>query len=413
MKSWFLYAGILITGVISGALRAQIPRNGLILHLPLDSHFRDESGSFVQTSPKGGIGFTSDRLGNPKGAIYLDGIDDEVNTNLPGPQDSSARSIAFWAKYLPTSKALAAVGYGGNGVGDRFNCGFNFFGTGPMIDVAESVITYKPTPSSLPNDWHHYAFVLEGPGTTADVKVYQDGALLTTWVANYKPSTRINTSNSYLVNIGRVLWKAGKYDWFQGFLDDIVVYNHALDTQEIQMIMNGCPELSQTQAQLLTAKLGDTALFTCHSPYANCQFQWQLNQGFGFQNIDNAGPFAGTNRDSLTVTLYAQSLHNSVFRCLLNWNGCRDTSANQRLLIDMSSSTTELAHMNCTLPSLIRPSATYDWSSVCGRIQILSLSGQKLVDIPAASTLTIPTLNEGMYIFQTQNQRRLIYCIME
>lgn len=394
--------------------KAQIPKKGLMLYIPVDGSITDNSGNFIQLAAKGGVQFATDRYGSEQGALYFDGIDDEINSNLPGPLDSSSRTVAFWANYLPSSKTLSAVTFGGNGIGDRFNCGFNFFGTGPMIDVAESVITYSPLSSTKTNEWHHYAYVLRGSGRTSDVLLYQDGIRLSKWVANYNPNTKINTSSLNPVNIGRILWKAGKYDWYQGFIDDIAVYNRALDSLEVVQLVSGCPNLIIQEPTDVVGKVGDTAKLELAALDSTCLFQWQINQGFGFVNIYDAGPFSGTRTPSLSTILPNNNLHNSLFRCLLEWGTCRDSSSTVRLRIENNLNTSSMNSSVCEIPSVIHLGTTsfwHSWSSSCGDLSIYSLTGQLVFN--GNPNLNQISLQAGTYIAQSKNKKQLIYCVME
>jgi len=55
-------------------------------------------------------------------------------------------------------------------------------------------------------------------------------------------------------------------------------------------------------------------------------YQWQQNDGLGFVNLYNAGPFSGVNTDSLTVSELTTVFNNSLFRCIITNGTCIDTS---------------------------------------------------------------------------------------
>ncbi len=76
-----------------------------------------------------------------------------------------------------------------------------------------------------------------------------------------------------------------------------------------------------------TVSVGGSAQFTIAVLAFNPTYQWQMNNGFGYVNLANAGQFSGTNTQSLIVSNVQLIQDNSQFRCLaIGSNGCSDTS---------------------------------------------------------------------------------------
>jgi hypothetical protein len=70
---------------------------------------------------------------------------------------------------------------------------------------------------------------------------------------------------------------------------------------------------------------------------ANATYQWQGDNGTGFQNLSNADQYSGTITDILTITNISTSNANEVYRCIVTSNSCKDTSGNAVLTIDRVS----------------------------------------------------------------------------
>jgi hypothetical protein len=70
--------------------------------------------------------------------------------------------------------------------------------------------------------------------------------------------------------------------------------------------------------------IGNQALFSVASN--GDSYQWQMNNGVGFQNISNGGQFSGATTNTLTVANTTLSNNNNQFRCEITANNCSTTS---------------------------------------------------------------------------------------
>jgi len=87
-----------------------------------------------------------------------------------------------------------------------------------------------------PNRWYHvaytYEFVADGSSITV---LYIDGE------ENARTETTRGplTTNTQIQEIGRYVWSGSYQKFFNGLIDDVVIFNHVLSIDEIQGIMNG------------------------------------------------------------------------------------------------------------------------------------------------------------------------------
>jgi hypothetical protein len=98
--------------------------------------------------------------------------------------------------------------------------------------------------------WHHVAITTEAGGAFTGVKVYLDGALAATGGGG----NIFNTPSHNDLRVGR----DGAGSYFEGLLDDVRIYDHALSASEVSalyMAGAGAPEPAETFAflGLLTA----------------------------------------------------------------------------------------------------------------------------------------------------------------
>ena len=77
--------------------------------------------------------------------------------------------------------------------------------------------------------------------------------------------------------------------------------------------------------------IGNQAIFTTSANGGT--YQWQMNNGAGFQNISNGGQFSGATTNTLTVANTTLSNDNNLFRCEITANNCSTTSNSAILTI--------------------------------------------------------------------------------
>ena len=80
--------------------------------------------------------------------------------------------------------------------------------------------------------WHHFAFTYDG----VSAKIYLDGSLTTTNSSITGPID-ICIGGELIIGAGwSAVGIAGTPDWWNGLIDDIIIYNRALSESEIQQL---------------------------------------------------------------------------------------------------------------------------------------------------------------------------------
>ncbi|NLH16895.1 MAG: LamG domain-containing protein [Phycisphaerae bacterium] len=195
----------------------------MVAHYKFDGNANDSSGNNLHGTAYGGPTYVPGVFGQ---AIRFDGIDDYVNCgNSPLFNITSQITLTAWVK-----------------TNDCGNGDFNPFLTkgdasyalkhiaSNEIEFAAYTTTYYtatfPVNNSFKGVWHHLAATYDG----IRVKLYLDGELK----ANSVGSGIIATS-AFNVNIGRC---SEVTSWFyNGLIDDLRIYNHALSPAEIEALM--------------------------------------------------------------------------------------------------------------------------------------------------------------------------------
>lgn len=217
---------------ISFLMHAQLPTSGLVADYPFNSNANDASGN-NNNGEVYGASSTTDRFGKPNSAYLFDGNDDYIsvassnNLQISGPITMSA-----WFK---SSDCNSYAGIICKSEIDEPRTGYLMY-----IDTDDypTVSTYynhqeskmgvaKYLTNCIDNQWHHMLSVYDGQR----LKLYIDGNLCHD--AEY--SLGMQTNNAPLL-IG---WDMKSYSTdrhFNGAIDDIKIYNRALEQIEIQSL---------------------------------------------------------------------------------------------------------------------------------------------------------------------------------
>lgn len=240
--------------------------------------------------------------GGSTASLVFDGAGSWVDVlGFNGIGGSNARTVAFWFKG-PASQTMnnaTLVSWGTGATGQRFDTRVNANSSGIIrTEVAGS----GSNGSAIIADdtWHHCAVVFDPTvGTTiGTVKFYIDGVLDTLSVTG---GTEVNTSLANPVRIGASRAIANRS--LTGKLDDIRIYNAALDEDEIVALfeVQGPEIIAVTEVEVLGD--GSVQLTWSASPgeYA-LQYSFDLTEGNWIELSDSelieAGETEGSSVDS-------------------------------------------------------------------------------------------------------------------
>jgi Flp pilus assembly pilin Flp len=158
---------------------------------------------------------------------------------------------------------------------------------------------------------------------------------------------------------------------------------------------------------------GNDVTFTVVSPFApNATYQWQRDNGTGFQNLSNAGQYSGTSTDILTITNVSTSNANEVYRCIVTANSCTDTSSNAILTIDRVSVPKLFVSEDFSVypnPSNGIISIESKSSLFGSSYRVYSIKGVELLSGSITSkitTLNIQDWAEGVYLIRVGNDAK-------
>lgn len=234
MRNLKIFIVFCFLGICSSA---QVPTNGLVAYFPFNGNANDESGNGNNATAYG-ASLSADRFGNANASYSLNGVSDylETNSNFSSILGAKSRSVSLWLKTSKIGRQSAIVWGTQVGCYGKFNVGVSNASNSSVSIITGCDVIDQPA-TVLDGKWHHLVCVFDSAinKTIAAVKFYLDGNLVV-----FNPGTSFTASlNTQIDKI--VFGKDGNNDRFQGSIDDIRIYNRALNQQEItELYKNPC-----------------------------------------------------------------------------------------------------------------------------------------------------------------------------
>jgi hypothetical protein len=223
-----------------------VPTNGLVAWYPFNGNANDESGNGNNGTVNGAT-IVTDRFGNFNSCFSFDGINDYLSIPYKHSLSPANGSVSYWMKTNGRVNNLQHTygqGYGRPGMG-----------LSPDNHLHKSVLAWSTASGQFPYvvsisdvDSSNWVFVV-GIYSTTDFKIYINGVL-----ENVSSTTLSQYYCDAPIQIGGYNYPSycgfGPYSgqFFNGFIDDIAVFNRALTQQEITNLYNAslppaCPSL--------------------------------------------------------------------------------------------------------------------------------------------------------------------------
>jgi hypothetical protein len=239
MKKLLLLATILLSINTYSQIPSHVPTSGLVGWYPFNGNANDASGNGNNGTVIGAT-LTTDRNSNSNSAYSFNGGTSYIQANLSSPLNTSligGLTLSGWinsVSYSQSSPQILASLFdssnNGYGIGYGNSNGTNAFlhGTCGAPGVGASMIVSQST-SPITNTWYHVVMTCDFGSNSS--KLYVNGS--------YQAQST-NTLTSAILN-KVVIGKWWNSVWFQnGKLDDIGIWNRALNQSEILALYTGC-----------------------------------------------------------------------------------------------------------------------------------------------------------------------------
>ncbi len=165
----------------------------------------------------GTSGFTADRNGIPNAAKICNGTATDQVTLANVPVGSTARTISLWYKKTDTGASYPFY-YGVNNLDQAY--GYNVSLTGAQLFTYKQGGNATTAFATNTTDWYHVVAVSSGFGHS----LYVNGIL-------------IYSTSVMGINTGFSAFQVGAYG-FTGAVDDLKIFNTALNTAEVELLYN-------------------------------------------------------------------------------------------------------------------------------------------------------------------------------
>jgi hypothetical protein len=231
MKKLFLSLGLTI---LAGATMAQYPTTGLVAYFPLDGNGNAASPSTITPSVFSALGAT-DRNGEANKCLqFVSASDHKVDYSL---DDNAALqltgdfTIAFWSKSSPELVANAMLVSLADKAGFHhsvFNGNVNFYGF--TYTSGGGGWQYGGNLPNAQTTWRHYMLERSGGNLTMYLNnSFQGGFSAGLDPISYNAGDVLSLGQNATATATGAQTATGKLD---GFLDDLLIYDRALDATE-------------------------------------------------------------------------------------------------------------------------------------------------------------------------------------
>ena len=205
----------------------------LVAHYKLDGNANDASENNLNGTINGTVTATTDRFGNPNGAMSFNGNEDNyISVSSHLPFRSNNITLTAWVKLTDNSYQTFAGKAFGNCISNSYTIGYNTLNYMSFTWNSADCNDFQELQSSSSiNTWVHIAQVLDDVNNLH--KLYLNGVLVQT--QPFTSSIIYDNSPFYL---GKDLEFADTPNPMNGSLDDVRFYNYALTDAEIAAIYN-------------------------------------------------------------------------------------------------------------------------------------------------------------------------------
>jgi hypothetical protein len=343
MKNLLLYLLLFIPFVLTAQVPNYVPSDSLVGWWGFNGNANDESGN-GNDGINNGAALTTDRFGTADAAYDFDGTNHIVipdNSAL----NSDYISVSIWFQTNATSFGSLIYKTDASAINEQYGCVLNY----PTVDntiwsvkngnnCSNPGSGWQTTNMSYnlsDGVWHHIVCSYNGSLS----EIYLDNLLITS--GSFSASVIDPCGGE--INVGKGY---NSLYLFVGKIDDIGIWNRALDSNEINdlFLAISCtidPVISQPTDQ--TVNIGNNATISFTDSLTAATYQWQMDAGTGYTNLSNAGQFSGTDTKTLTVSAVTMSNNNTNYRCIgTESSSCMDTTDVANLTVIDNTSIGEL-----------------------------------------------------------------------
>jgi FtsP/CotA-like multicopper oxidase with cupredoxin domain len=199
---------------------------------------------------------------------------------------------------------------------------------------------------------------------------------------------------------------------FEDFYNDTLPYmyhchmlTHEDDGMMGQFIVASPCSLLTSSPQNQTVAVGAGSTFSVGNlSVPGVTYQWQTNLGFGFQDLQDAGQYSGTQTATLTVSNVSLTNNNQSFRCVVSSPDCSQTSEAAVLSVFALGAEDYLFNRFAVFPNPAGETLNILAADGLGisSWQIMDLAGRQILAGVESIGINVSGLNPGVYLFRAK-----------
>jgi PKD repeat protein len=303
--------------------------SNLVLCMPMNGNANDFSGNNNNGTLVGGVLPTLDRFNNINSAIKFDGInsyvDIPVSSSINGIEANDEVSVTAWCNVNAWSTLMGTNNiyftilekYDNTTTDNGWSFGLvsPTFGSGDILTCINGWLggsnwffnTLPGSPAIPLNTWHFYAMTFSKSNNLH--AIYRDGVLIASTTVT--PGTQlINTSSSVRIGFSEV----GADEYSVGDIDDVRLYNRALNAQEINALYlqpYSCSAELTPVASFIPSQTvicaGQSIVFRDFSTNNPTSWNWQIPGGLPSNSSLNTPTVTFNSPGIYTISLIASN----------------------------------------------------------------------------------------------------------
>jgi hypothetical protein len=324
---------VLFTANLMAQVPNYVPTNGLDGWYSFTGNANDESGN-GNNGVVNGATLTIGKQGVSNTAYTFNGISNTINFPNPflgGAQisaftfhaliylNSNNKDLMIWSKTL----FWGEIGF------NITNLNGIRFGWANSVSGNKYSTIYSQTNVIQANQW--YDIVVTFNNSVGQIYLNGDSIMTNLiWTAqggSVISTSQIEASCNFAQDINSS--KIGNYlnnYFFDGNIDNIGIWNRALNQQEITNLYNSCKKDISISPQISSLNLASSATFIANTSATSPSYIWQSDLGQGFQTLNNIGKYSGTSTNTMSISNVQLSNHMEPIRAISVSGNCRDTS---------------------------------------------------------------------------------------
>lgn len=208
----------------------QVPTKGLVAYYPFDGDTGDESGNHLSAKISGDIRVTTGHNNNSRCAYFPGSKNSYLYVPFNNKLQMNEWTINLWFCYESTkNRDGALLQMGRDNVLGSFYIGMNVvYFVNSKGDTQYGTLYNSMEEYPSPSAWHMITINVKN----IDVALYFDGKLVWRDTLSSKYVNEV-TQDMY---IGASKWYGSMASPFEGFIDDVRIYNRILSDEEVQVL---------------------------------------------------------------------------------------------------------------------------------------------------------------------------------